>query len=451
MTQKWKLQDIKVNSSSSTAGRRPRSASIANSTKKRRRVLNNHDLLHKKTTEESGTILVKDVNKNRKKKGKFFIFALLSIIGVFFLSGLIFEKTLLIVTPKTASPNIDAKFTAYLNPEDDKLSYEVKTLELIGEGQVKANGKTEVEEKATGIIEIIKTTPGNERLIKNTRFRTQGLVYRIQESVVVPGAKKNKKGEMVPGKVRIEVFADEAGEKYNIDAGSAFDVPGFQESGLKELYDSIKATNPDSFKGGFIGPQFEIDDTELSSTRQAMQVKLKNSLLEQAKKEKLANFITFPNSYSITYESLPALEYKDDIVTIREKAILQVPFFPESKFAEFLAKQSIPDYKEGEKIRIDDVTKLSFSYVSTSTASTKLTTLEKIDFKLSGKPLFIWEFDKDKLKADLAGMPKKSISNMISAYTGIKVIKSKVRPFWKRRFSKKSENIEVIEKIDVDK
>ncbi len=448
MTQKWKLQDIKLNSSSNSRVKK-RASSIT--TKKRRRPLNNHDLLHKKNEREPKTILITDKNKSRKKKSKMAILFLLSVIGIFFLFGILFQKTIITVTPKTASPNIDAKFTAYSESGDDKLTYEIRTLELTGEGQVKATGKTEVEEKAAGIIEIVKTTPGNERLIKNTRFRTQGMIYRAQESVVVPGAKKNKKDELIPGKVRIEVFADEAGEKYNINSGASFDIPGFQESGLKELYNSIKATNPEPFSGGFIGPQFEIDDTELASTKQAIQVNLKNSLLEQAKKEKLANFLSFPNSYTITYESLPALEYKNDIVTIREKAILQIPFFSEEKFAEFLAAQSIPDYKTGEKIRINDSTKLTFSYVSTSTLSTKLTSLEKIDFKLTGKPLFIWKYDKDKLKADLAGTPKKSIYNIMPAYSGIESIKSKIRPFWKRRFSKDLKNIELIESVDTNR
>ena len=127
------------------------------------------------------------------------------------------------IYPKVREMNVNAEFTAYAEKKPGELSYEILTLDQTGERQVKASGQETVTKQATGEIEISKSTPGAERLIKNTRFQTEsGLVFRVQESVVVPGAIKNAAGVSVPGTTRAQVFADEAGDKYNVAQGSKF-------------------------------------------------------------------------------------------------------------------------------------------------------------------------------------------------------------------------------------
>jgi len=67
--------------------------------------------------------------------------------------------------------------------------------------------------------------------------------------------------------------------------------------------------------------------------------------------------------------------------------------------------------------------------------------------KLSGKPLLIWEYDKDKLIADLSGLPKTAINNAVSAYPGIDGARVRVTPFWKRTFPSSTSDIIVVEEL----
>lgn len=356
-------------------------------------------------------------------------------------------NTELIIYPENREPNINSEFTAYPDKRDGELSYEIMTLESTAESQVTASGQVQVEELATGMIEIVKTTPGPERLIKNTRFRTpEGLIYRIQESVVVPGAVTDDSGATVPGTIQAEVFADDIGEQYNISAGTRFDVPGFEEAGLSDLYEAIYAQNKAPFTGGFAGPQYQIDDAELQTARQELQLQLRDTLLERIETEKPAGFIAFPGAVAISYNQLPAVEYGGDLVTIKEQAILQIPLFNASEFGMFLAEETVPTY-DGGPVRVADPTQIVFNYTTATTSSLVIANEPSLTFKLTGKPLLVWEYDVEKLKQDLAGLPKTAVNNAISAYPGIEGARVSITPFWKRTFPPDPEDIIVTEEV----
>ena len=316
------------------------------------------------------------------------------------------------------------------------------TLEATSESQVQASGKIDIEEQATGVLEISKSTPGAERLIKNTRFRSpEGLIFRIQESVVVPGAVGGN-----PGTIQAEVFADEVGDAYNLPAGTTFDIPGFQEGGFTELYKAISATNPQPTTGGFAGPQFQIDDSELSTARQALQLELRDQLLEQIDSNRPAGTIAFKNAVAITYNQLPSVEYGQDLVTIREQAVLQIPLFRADEFGTFIAKETVATY-DGGAVRVEDPTVLIFDYSSATTSNSVIANAESLTFRLTGKPRLIWEYDGDKLRTDLAGLPKTAIDNAITAYPGIEAARISVTPFWRQSFPEDPEEIILIEEV----
>jgi hypothetical protein len=297
------------------------------------------------------------------------------------------------------------------------------------------------------MITISKVTPGAERLIKNTRFRTpEGLVYRIQESVVVPGAALNEAGSLSPGTIQAEVFADEIGEEYNIPAGTSFDIPGFQEGGFTALYEAITAESNQVFTGGFDGPQFQIDEAELSTARQSLQIDLRNNLLARIENEKPANFVAYPNAVAITYNQLPAVEYGQDLVTIKEQAILQIPLFQNTELGSFLAQETIATY-EGSPVRVDDPSALEFNYTSATTSQSVIAKATSLSFNLTGKPLLIWEYDIESLKGDLITLPKTAINNAVLAYPGIDGARVRITPFWQRTFPEDPEDIIVVEEL----
>lgn len=394
-------------------------------------------------------IVVEDGTKKGGHRLIVSIILFVLIVGAAIVLSGTLGKTELTIYPKYKELSVNAEFTAFPDKRKDSLSYEVMTLETTGEAQVSATGQFQVEEQTTGVIEIIKTTPGAERLIKNTRFRTpDGLIFRIEESVIVPGSIEEN-GTNIPGTIQAEVFAEEAGEEYNIPANTKLDIPGFEEGGYTELYKSITARNPEVFTGGYNGPQYQIDPNELSTAKQALQIKLRDNLLSRVNAEKPADFIAFLDAVAVTYNELPTIEYGKDLVTIKEQAILQIPLFKSDEFASFLAEQTVSIYND-EDIRIKDPDVFEFSYTSPTTSSSVIANETSLTFNLIGKPLFVWEYDTPKLTGDLAGLPKTAITNVVKAYPGIEMAKAHITPFWKRTFPEKPEEIIVIEELEIE-
>jgi hypothetical protein len=438
MNQKWNLQDIRP--------AEPRKRRVLGTTPPpsgMRPVTTDYPRPEQQMVREQiPTIVIEDGTKKGSKRVLISVILFVVIVGGALSLSALMGKTQLTIYPQFREPNINSEFTAYPDKRADALSYEIMKLEATSESQVKASGQVEVTTKATGKIEIVKTTPGTERIIENTRFRSpDGKVFRIKGSVVIPGSVNN-----VPGTIQADVVADDVGDTYNLPAGTKFDVPGFQESHLDDLYKSISANSKEAFVGGFKGPQFKIDDSELSTARQTLQIKLRNDLLKRVETEKPTGFVAFPGAVAITYNQLPAVPYGNDLVTIKEQAILQIPIFASTDLGTFLAKQAVATYNGGQ-VRVDDPKALTFEYKTASTSSSVIANEPALTFTLKGKPKLIWEYEVEKLKKDLAGLPKTAINNAISAYPGIKGAKVSITPFWKRSFPTDPSKIIVIEEL----
>ncbi len=396
-------------------------------------------------------IPVVDGHKRRRKHYIVAAFAFIFIIGSAIAISQARGGATVVIEPKTRSINVNAEFTAYKTPQPDELSYEIMTIEATGERQVSATGQEEVKVQATGEIEISKSTASAERLIKNTRFETaDGLVFRIEESVIVPGAVTDSSGKSVPGTIRAKVFADEAGDTFNIAANTKMMVPGFKEGNYMDLYNSISAVNPVAFTNGFAGPKFIIAESELATARQALQTSLRDTLLTRIATEKPAGFTTFPDSIAITYAQLPAVPYGENLVTIKEQAILQIPLFKEDDFATFIAKETMADYS-GEGVRIANIDTLKFAYSSATTSQTNIANLDELTFTISGVPQIVWTFDEGKLKVDLMGAEKSAIPQIIGGYRGVEKSDVKIRPVWKRTVPKSLDKITIIEEVSTPK
>lgn len=439
MSQKWKLQDI-----------RPAQP------KKRRTPSQERPLRHEPTQvaserEDIPEITITDGNKKKRSNLVIAIVLFFVVFGGGIGVSALMSGADITVYPKNRIPNLNAEFTAYPEPRAGELSYEIMTLKAEGERQVTATGEETVEEQATGMIEIIKTTPGAERLIKNTRFESpDGLIFKIVESIVVPGAVKDSSGASVPGTIRAEVFAESPGEEYNLNAGTRFSIPGFKEGGFTELYNAIYAENRSDFTGGYAGPKFIINEDELAIAKQSLQMELRDSLLSRMEEKKPADFVLFPSAVTFTYTSLPAVEYGEDLVTIKEEASLQIPTFQKDSFAEFIAAATIPGY-EGGKVRIDNVNDLNFEYLVATTSSTNIADLTSLNFKIIGKPHIVWVYDEVMLKSDLSGAYKTAFDPMLKEkYPAIIKGRAVVKPFWKRTFPDDADEISVTEVVEVD-
>lgn len=439
MAQKWNLQDIKP----AEPRRRPSPTHPDQLT--RRPQPKPIDRTPDLDDEDVGTITIEDGKKKNRR-------ALWYALGIFFvIVGLAFSASILtggaevIVYPKTREPNVNATFEAHKVADVDQLPYELMTLEAEGEQQVKAAGQETVQSQAEGKILIynaFQTKP--LRLVTNTRFESSnGLIFRIKDAVIVPGYTTDSEGNVVPGVISADVFADEVGEEYNVTPGR-FTVPGFK--GDPE-YEKIYAESTEQFTGGFDGQRYIIADDELKTAEQALRTQLRNSLLERIDSEKPSGFVVFKDAVTFTYVTLPAVEYGDDLATIKEKAIMRIPIFKDDQFATFIAAATIPGY-EDEPVRIADTSVLNFAYSNATTSATDIGAVNSLSFKLTGRPQIIWTYDAEKLKADLVGANKTALPSVLGAYPAIERAEAVIKPFWKTKYPLKIADITVTEITD---
>lgn len=429
MEKKWNLQDIKP------AERRRPSPSSSQKVSEAPR-MSGENVTPRRTAAESST------KRQTNKKGIIAgALVLLVVAGAVFTFAALTGQTTVTVFPRWREPTVNAVFEANPQLSESNLVYEVLTLEAEGEREVTATGQEEVEEQATGEITIYKKTAGDERLIKNTRFESpDGLVYRITESAVVPGGTAE-----APGSVVAQVFADQAGPEYNLSANVEFKVPGFKESDLIELYDSVYAINQSGFSGGHRGPKFTIDEVELAAATESLRTELREALQNRVANERPAGFILYDSSVTFTYQALPGEDIGNNKVLLKEKAILRAPMFKNEDFASFIASATIPGY-ENEPVKIADPSALTFEYAT----DTNFSGSETFSFKLLGRPQIIWTYDQEQLKRDLAGGSQTVLNTVLGGYSAIEKANATIKPFWKSSFPENPEEIEIIEELTAE-
>lgn len=431
MDKKWNLQDIKP-----TERRRPPARTASRPAERA------SESVRPSEADSPRRVSPRKSDRSGSKKGV--VIGAVAVLALA-LGGIVFSaftsKTTVTVFPRWREPTVNAVFEAKRQASGSELAYEIMTLEAEGDREVTATGQEEVEEQATGQLTIFKTTTGSERLIKNTRFEApNGLMYRISESVVVPGS-----SETGPGSVTAEVFADQSGPEYNLAAGQRFTVPGFRENDLTDLYNAIYAENPAAMTGGHKGPKFIINDDELAAATESLRRELQEALANRVSAEKPAGFAAFDAAIRYDYQALPAEDLGGGKVKIKEKVVLQLPMFKNEEFASFIANATIPGY-EGQPIRIEDQAALSFEYAT----EPNLTAGEPVSFKLLGRPKLIWTYDGEQLKRDLAGGAQTVLNTVLGGYPAIEKATATIKPFWRRSFPDDPQKITVVENLSAD-
>jgi hypothetical protein len=426
MDKKWNLQDIKPSEK-----RRPAQRPAG------RRVVEGEQDLRTPERAESAQHTHKVRSGSRpSKKGVFLAALVILAVGV---SGVLFtafaSKTSVTVFPRWREPTVNAVFEASRQTSDNGLVYELMTLEAEGDREVSASGQEEVEEQATGQIVIYNTSDASQRLITNTRFETSdGLLFRIKDSVVVPAATDG-----TAGSVAAEVFADQPGPEYNVPSGTRFSVPGLEGS---DAYEAVYAENQVAMSGGHRGPKFIVDEAELAAATEALRTELRDALAGRIGSERPAGFVTFDSAIRYAYQALPAEDVGNGRVKIKEKVTLQLPIFKNEDFAAFLATATVPGY-EGQPVRLEDFSTLTFEYAGEPNFATN----EPISFKLLGRPVIVWAYDSEQLKRDLAGGSQTALNTVLGGYPAIEKATATIKPFWKRSFPEDPADIAIVEDL----
>ncbi len=371
-----------------------------------------------------------------KKPRNYTKFIIGGVAAIALFAGLLvanaFHKAVVEVTPLTADQKIDFNINLKKSALSNDLAFDLISVQKEGSSVVKSSGKQQVDKKATGTIVIYNNfSTTAQRLIKNTRFETPaGLIFRINESVTVPG----KKGT-VPGSVEVAVFADDVGEKYNVGL-TDFTIPGFKTS--PKQYAGFFARSKTPLAGGFSGIMKIVSDTDKANAEEAIRKQLLVDILADAQTKVPEGFILYPELYTINYTSLNQENLENDQVRIKQNGTFTGVIIKKDDLARYLANITLKDYK-GESIMIKNINELS---ALPANNNFKLTT-DSITIKLSGDAHFVWAVDAVALKQALLGKKRADFFLVQKSFPTLKKGAVSMYPFWKSSFPTNPEKIKI--------
>lgn len=359
------------------------------------------------------------------------------VLFLFFGLSVAFSDTRIVVYPNVESVETEGEYTAMKEADPSELQYEIMTITREGGMEVSAQGEEEISQKAAGQITIYNDYQSEPfRLVNNTRFEgTNNKIYRIQESVSIPG-----RSNSAPGTITVDVVADQAGQEYNLKTGK-LTVPGLEGDAS---YDSVYAEVTSSISGGFDGVRKTVSKEDEQNARAALQSQMGTQLSKEAQSQKPDGFILYDDATFLSFSSLPN-ESKDSQVVVKERATLKGIIFENEDFAEYLARKHIEGY-EGEEVTIQNPSELTFSLQEKE--GIDLANEESILFTLSGTAKLEWVIDNSAVREDFANRHKNDTQTILSKYPSIERANVIMRPFWRRTFPANPEEIEIKKVVD---
>jgi hypothetical protein len=301
---------------------------------------------------------------------------------------------------------------------------------------VPATGSRDVSRSASGTITIYNGyNTSSQRLIANTRFvAPDGKIYRIHDSVVVPGAIKNADGTLTAGSISTTVFADSPGAAYN-RADTKLSVAKFKED--KDPRNEKFFAMTSGITGGFVGSEPAVAQADLNQAADLIKQGLSQAAQSSLASQVPPGFIAVPGSLQITFSTLSQTAGQNNTATIAQSATMSASVLRVSDLAAAIAKETVPNYG-GESMSIGDISQLSLATATTTKAG------DTITLSLSGNPMLVWQYDADALKAAIVGKKKGSFQSIIESFApAISRAEAKVRPFWESSFPTDPKKIQV--------
>ena len=377
----------------------------------------------------------------RQSKRKTFVFGtiIVILIAVFVVSMMtVFASATISINPKTERVAVDTKIVGAKNEVmESDVRFEVIKLSELKTVSVEATGEEAVELKASGKIVIYNNFSSEpQRLIVRTRFENpEGLIYRIPESVIVPG-KIVKGGVGTPGSVEVEIFADEAGEKYNIKK-SDFTIPGFKNDAAR--FKNFYARSSTDITNGFIGKRKTVAPADKQTALQNIDTEAKINL-KKSLETKIPDGLTLLSD-SIIYKSRE-LSQKEETssVLIGKEVTAYAIMLNKQDLSKKIINEYISNSTDWSNIKpiIND-----FSLLKIMNTPGDFETSDKINLQIGGQATIVADIDTNIISQRLLGAPKGDARKLMDEFAGILSITATVRPVWKQSFPKNPSKIYV--------
>ncbi len=361
------------------------------------------------------------------KISKFTLFSagsLLFLFAAIMMFTFVWNSATINITPRVYAFTVDTE----INLASTTVGYFASSSDMVKKSLERSEKKL-MQSKAVGEITIYNNySESTQKLVKNTRFESNGIIFRITDSVVVPGKVGN-----TPGSVAAKVTADSFGDNYNIKP-SRFTIPGFKNS---SRYDGFYAESYKNMTGGAAGERYVVSDDAIALADTSMQNSLRDSLTKSLLAKSLEGYFYATNTMYFVYtnnlndyESGKASEYQ-------VYGTVYVLAVDSKSFSDRVAKVVNKSYDKKDEYRIQTYNDIIISPKSDIQKDKTIT--------VKGKGNLIYAVDYEKVKRELLSKDETEYSSILSKFSSIEKADISISPFWVHIFPKNVEKLKVKE------
>lgn len=377
----------------------------------------------------------------RKRAGRGFWWWALIVVVLCAIGGLllstVFAGATITITPRSEVVTAPQTLQAQLDAPVGVLAFETLSVNRSANTTVSASGTKQVSRQASGVITIYNAYDTNsQRLIANTRFEApDGKIYRIRESVTVPGGTKKADGSITPGSTSATVYADSPGEAYNRSSATTFTIPGFKND---PRYTKFSA-QAQAIAGGFVGQEPAVAEADLTKARNELETGLDAELRSAAETSVPEGYVIIPGTFSVQFLDMTQTAAEGNKAALSLAGVARASIVRANDLATALARRSVENYT-GEAIGFKDIAELSFALATTSKPTDSTVTLQ-----LSGSPTLVWQYDANALKQALLSTQKNTFQTTVTSFEpAIVKADAVIRPFWSGTFPSDPSRITIV-------
>jgi hypothetical protein len=372
------------------------------------------------------------------------IICIIAIATLLFLLSSTFATATLTITPKSEAIALNDTFNIFSDKNATGLHFQVMSIKKELSKTLETDGQEYVERKATGKAIIYNNySSSKQRLINNTRLETKdGLIYRIRQSVEVPGV-KTISGVKTPGSVEVEIIADAPGEKYNMnlsDLKGDFTIPGFKgDPRYTTFYGRLSA----DVTGGLVGNIKKVSDEKLAAGRAELNTILNSDLIKDVFAKKPEQLILFKDNYYISCKDL-ADNSANNEYKISVECTINAIAFDKSELSTFIATNKIKGF-DNSKVDVMWNDNAVVSLMGSTENPWKETSLKA---RFAGAANVVWTFDADQILSSILGQDKSILSSVIENHkNSLAEVEATIRPIWRNTFPEKENKIKIVDTI----
>lgn len=361
---------------------------------------------------------------------------LLLIIGGSLLT-FVFNHATVTIVPKHVDITDYRKAITFATQATDTADTVLFTTVTTSVSKSKALSLTEskkVEAKASGKILIYNNYSTDPvRLIKNTRFQaTSGKIYRINQSVTVPG-----KSGSTPGSISAVIYADSVGADYN-GAPSDFSLPGFIGT---PQFATVYGRSDGSISGGASGNVSLASLADINAAKDELAIELGQQVKDELSQKKMDGYIGLYSAIDVTYADNEPDLLSGATSQYQVTATGYLMFANAAELAKKIA-QDTRDYK-GQLVRLDNTDKLTY----TRKDSDRIATSSTLEILAEGSPRVVFLTDEKSLKGLVVGKKRSDFTALMKSIDSIEGAEIGFSPLWLSSFPDDTTKISVVESL----